>query len=219
MLAEMDDLGFTLRSKLPKVSRNIQKQNGHKILAHWRIALNSLRLSLDIIRSSAEGWYLEKLMAVFSARSTNQQDVSFLVTQIHILPSKSSIGYVVSFYAKPSAGEPDGWYPDAYASIRGLARLPESVGTDEHHVWQRTVLHRLRRQGVEFLSREDADAYEKVWGRIWSIFWKTPVLRTIVAHLDCRRPVATAKGSVEESRRLCLRAFIHQDDRKQCRIS
>lgn len=122
-------------------------------------------------------------MAVFSARSANRQD-ALEVAQIHILPSKSSIGYIASFYAKPNAGEPDSWHPEAYAYVRGLARLPEAVGTDEHHVWQRAVVHRLRRQGVEFLTCDDADAYEKMRGRIWSMCWKTPILRTIVAHLN-----------------------------------
>lgn len=122
-------------------------------------------------------------MAVFSARSTSRQDISLVVARIHILPSKAGIGYMASFYAKPSAGEPDGWYPEAYAHVRGLARLPANADSDELRIWQSTVVHRLRRQGVTFLAREDADAYEKLWGRFWSICWRTPILRTVVAHL------------------------------------
>jgi hypothetical protein len=132
---------------------------------------------------NAERSYPEKLMLVFAPRSTHRQDVSFEVTRIHVLPSKWSVGYVVSFYAKPDTGEPDHWYPEAYGYIRGVARLPEDAGTDESNLWRRTVVHRLRRQGVTFLIGEDADVYEKRRGRIWSIFWKTPILRTIVAHL------------------------------------
>ncbi len=100
-----------------------------------------------------------------------------------MLPSKSSSGYAVSIYASPNAGEPDGWYPEAYGYIRGIARLPERVGPEKQRIWQLTVVRRLRRQGVVFLTDAAAHSYEKSWGRAWSICWSMPILRTIVGHL------------------------------------
>jgi len=100
-----------------------------------------------------------------------------VVCRFHILPSASSTGYVVSFYPKP--GEPDGWCLEAYAHIRGLARQLESAGTDEQRAWQKAVARRLCRQGVKLISPSEADTYERVWGRLWSLVWETPILRRI----------------------------------------
>ena len=112
------------------------------------------------------------------AGSTDRQDFSLVVSQIHILPSASSIGYTVSFYAK--RGEPDGWCPEAYGHIRGIARLPESTGTQAQRAWQAAVVRRLHWQGVKLLPGRDADAYERTWGRLWSLVWKTPILRYLI---------------------------------------
>ena len=116
-------------------------------------------------------------MAVVSPGSSDRRDTPPVVCQCRVLPSDQTSGYTVSFYAKP--GEPDGWSLEAYSHIRGLARLPESAGTQEQRAWQSAVVRRLRRQGVDVLSRRDADAYERVKGRLWSLVWRTPVLRYI----------------------------------------
>ena len=113
-----------------------------------------------------------------STGSTDRPDFALVVSQIHILPSASSIGYTVSFYAK--LGEPDGWCPEAYGHVRGIARLPESTGTQAQRAWQAAVVRRLRWQGVKLLPGTDADAYERTWGRLWSLVWKTPILRYLV---------------------------------------
>jgi len=117
-------------------------------------------------------------MSAVSTGSTDRQDFPLVFSQVHILPSASSIGYTVSFYAK--LGEPDGWCPEAYGHIRGIARLPESTGTQAQRAWQAAVVRRLRWQGVELLPGADADAYERIWGRLWALVWKTPILRYLV---------------------------------------
>ncbi len=118
------------------------------------------------------------VIAVVSPGSSDRRDSALVVCQCRVLPSAQTIGYTVSFYAK--RGEPDGWSLEAYSHIRGLARLPESTGTQEQRTWQSAVVRRLRRQGVEVLSSRDADAYEKVKGRLWSLVWRTPILRYIL---------------------------------------
>jgi hypothetical protein len=117
------------------------------------------------------------MMAAASTGSTDRQDIPLVVCRFCILPNALSIGYTVHFYAK--RGEPDGWCSEAYGHIRGLARLPESSDTEEQRAWQNAVARRLRWQGVKLLPRRDADAYERVWGRLWSLVWRTPILRSI----------------------------------------
>lgn len=116
--------------------------------------------------------------SVVATGSSDRQEFPLVVSQVRIMPSASSIGYTVSFYAK--LGEPDGWCPEAYGHIRGIARLPESTGTQGQRAWQAAVVRRLRCQGVELLPRADADAYERTWGRLWALVWKTPILRYLV---------------------------------------
>lgn len=117
------------------------------------------------------------VMAVVSPGPSDRRDTLPVVCQCRVLPSAQTSGYTVSFYAKP--GEPDGWSLEAYSHIRGVARLPESAGTQEQRAWQSAVVRRLRRQGVDVLSHRDADAYERAKGRLWSLVWRTPVLRHI----------------------------------------
>jgi hypothetical protein len=117
-------------------------------------------------------------MTVTSTASPDRQDAPFVSCRVHILPSALSIGYTVHFY--PRYGEPDGWYPEAYGHIYGVARMPESTGSEEQREWQSTVARRLRRQGVKLLSHGEADAYERSWGRFWALVWRTPALRRLV---------------------------------------
>lgn len=117
-------------------------------------------------------------MTVTSTASPDRQDPSLVVCKVYILPSALSIGYTVHFY--PRYGEPDGWYPEAYGHIYGVARMPESTGSEEQRAWQSTVARRLRRQGVKLLPAREADGYERSWGRLWAFIWRTPVLRSLV---------------------------------------
>ena len=80
------------------------------------------------------------------------------VTAVEFLPSRHGAGYRASIYGFYGAHEPDGWVARDYAGLRGIALEPDADALRER-TWLRTVVRRLREQGVLFLTPARAEAY------------------------------------------------------------
>jgi hypothetical protein len=76
----------------------------------------------------------------------------------------------------------DGWTDGAYSRLAGVARVLAPVSSDCCPQWHKTVVGRLRRNGVVFLNDASAEAYMKTEGRYW-LHWfyrDTPLLRRLL---------------------------------------
>ena len=78
-------------------------------------------------------------------------------TCIEFLPSRYGFGYSASIYSSTD-GDADGWPKDLYGGLRGVALEPppERLACSS---WLKIVVHRLKEQGVLFMTREQAQSY------------------------------------------------------------
>ena len=76
----------------------------------------------------------------------------------------------------------DGWADGTYYRLAGVARVPAPISKYCCPQWHKTVVDRLRRNGVVFLDDASAEAYMKTEGRYtphW-FFGDTPRLRRLL---------------------------------------
>ena len=88
---------------------------------------------------------------------------------IEFLPSTYGTGFLASIYGWYGEHDPDGWVPGLYDGLRGVAVLPPPEEL-KRSSWKRTVIERLRTNGVLFLNHEQAEKYEAGEGTYW--LWK-----------------------------------------------
>ena len=76
----------------------------------------------------------------------------------------------------------DGWADGAYYRLAGVAQVPAPISRYCCPQWHKTVVDRLRRNGVVFLDDASAEAYMKTEGRYWLhwFFGDTPLLRRLL---------------------------------------
>lgn len=80
------------------------------------------------------------------------------MTSLAFLPSRRGSGCEVTITGYWGQHEPDGWIAADYGSLRGIAIEPDR-DMRWQHAWLRTVVRRLRAQGVLFLPLAEARAY------------------------------------------------------------
>jgi len=80
------------------------------------------------------------------------------VTGLTFLPSRHGSGYTATVSGYWGQHEPDGWVPEGYGDLCGIAIEPDRKALAEH-AWLRAVVRRLRGQGVLFLFMAKARAY------------------------------------------------------------
>jgi len=79
-------------------------------------------------------------------------------TGLTFLPSRHGSGYTATISGYWGQHEPDGWVPEGYGDLRGIAIEPDRDAL-AGQAWLRAVVRRLRGQGVLFLSMAKARAY------------------------------------------------------------
>ncbi len=79
-------------------------------------------------------------------------------TGLTFLPSRHGSGYEATVTGYWGQHEPDGWIAADYGDLRGIAIEPDRDMLWQH-AWLRTVVRRLRAQGVLFLTPVEARAY------------------------------------------------------------
>lgn len=77
---------------------------------------------------------------------------------VDFLPSRFGSGCCASVYGFHGTHEPDGWVAEDHAGLLGVAVEPDGDALREQ-AWLRTVVRRLRGQGVLFLTCTEARAY------------------------------------------------------------
>ena len=95
----------------------------------------------------------------------------------------------------------DGWADGTYYRLAGVARVPAPISRYCCPQWHKTVVDRLRRNGVVFLNDASAEAYMKTEGRYWLhwFFGDTPLLRRLLwSVVKPKTPIS------DESERLAL---------------
>lgn len=78
-------------------------------------------------------------------------------TSLAFLPSRHGSGCTATITGYWGQHEPDGWIAADYADLRGIAIEPDRDMLWQH-AWLRTVVRRLRAQGVLFLTLAEARA-------------------------------------------------------------
>jgi len=102
---------------------------------------------------------------------------------VTFLPSRFGPGYTAGIRSWEGNYDPaDGWTDNAYYRLAGVARVPAPVSRYDCPRWHKTVVDRLRRNGVVFLDDASAEAYMKTEGRYWLhwFFGDTPLLRRLL---------------------------------------
>jgi hypothetical protein len=87
---------------------------------------------------------------------------------IVFLPSRYGEGFASSVYRHPET--PDGWWPELYDHLRGVALYPEEpfpFPAAEITAFNKVAVTRLKAQGVVFLKPRDADDYHEREGKHW----------------------------------------------------
>jgi hypothetical protein len=102
---------------------------------------------------------------------------------VTFLPSPFGPGYTAGIRGWEGNYDPvDGWTDGAYYRLAGVARVPAPVSSDCCPQWHKTVVDRLRRNGVVFLNGASAEAYMKTEGRYWLLWFlrDAPLLRRLL---------------------------------------
>ncbi|MGP0009066.1 MAG: hypothetical protein ACLPIG_10215 [Methylocella sp.] len=87
---------------------------------------------------------------------------------VTFLPSVFGPGYEAGIRGWEGNYDPaDGWADGTYFRLAGVARLPDPVSRYGCPQWHKTVVDRLRRNGVVFLNEASAEAYMKTEGQYW----------------------------------------------------
>jgi hypothetical protein len=122
---------------------------------------------------------------------------------VTFLPCPFGPGYEAGIRGWEGNYDPvDGW-PMAYYRLAGVAQVPAPISRYCCPQWHKTVVDRLRRNGVVFLDDASVEAYMKTEGRYWLhwFFGDTPLLRRLLW------PVVKPKTPIsDESERLALAA-------------
>jgi len=81
---------------------------------------------------------------------------------VTFLPSPFGPGYTAGIRGWEGIYDPvDGWADGTYYRLAGVARVPAPVSRYCCPQWHKTVVDRLRRNGVVFLNDASAEAYMK----------------------------------------------------------
>ena len=102
---------------------------------------------------------------------------------VTFLPSPFGPGYEAGIRGWEGNYDPvDGWSDGRYYRLAGVARVPDPASRLDCPRWQKTVVDRLRRNGVVFLDEVSAEAYMKTEGRYWLhwFFGDTPLFRRLL---------------------------------------
>ncbi len=102
---------------------------------------------------------------------------------VSFLPSPFGPGYEAGIRGWVGNYDPaDGWADSSYYRLAGVARLPDPVSRLDCPQWHKTVIDRLRRNGVVFLDEVSAEAYMKTEGQYWLhwFFGDAPLLRRLL---------------------------------------
>jgi len=121
---------------------------------------------------------------------------------VTFLPSPFGPGYEAGIRGWEGNYDPvDGWADGTYYRLAGIARVPAPFSRYCCPQWHKTVVDRLRRNGVVFLNDASAEAYMKTEGRYWLhwFFGDTPLLRRLLwSVVKPKTPIS------DESERLAL---------------
>ena len=121
---------------------------------------------------------------------------------VTFLPSPFGPGYEAGIRGWEGNYDPvDGWADGAYYRLAGVAQVPAPISRYCCPQWHKTVVDRLRRNGVVFLDDASAEAYMKTGGRYWLhwFFGDTPLLRRLLwSVVKPKTPIS------DESERLAL---------------
>ncbi len=121
---------------------------------------------------------------------------------ITFLPSPFGPGYEAGIRGWEGNYDPvDGWADGTYYRLAGVARVPAPVSRYCCPQWHKTVVDRLRRNGVVFLNDASAEAYMKTERRYWIhwFFGDTPLFRRLLwSVVKPKTPIS------DESERLAL---------------
>ncbi|MBI5121296.1 MAG: hypothetical protein HZA67_09845 [Rhodospirillales bacterium] len=126
---------------LGRVQRDIVDYEDEPMIADMRGATNDIAEGRSGILTSSE----------------------MVATAIRFLPSEEGRGYHGSFYGWYDDCCQDGWSNTNYNDVRGVALYPE-----HETPWNKTVVKRLREQGVHFLTQREAAEYMQREGARWS---------------------------------------------------
>lgn len=125
---------------LGRVQRDIVDYEDEPMLADMRAAINEVAEGRSGVLTSSE----------------------MVATAIRFLPSEEGTGYHGSFYGWYGDCGQDGWPNTNYSDVRGVALYPEHETS-----WNRTVVKKLREQGVHFLTQAQAVEYMQHEGARW----------------------------------------------------